>query len=156
MMSVPNGHFEFQSDGTPVPQWTGEGPDRKGVDRASQETKQNQWAHCGTSNAFIEASSTGQWNALTQGVSVTPKQTVEVSAYVWTSAQVKEGYFGVRTAGSPMPYKEVKFAALSGGYQRLSVQFWSGPASGYTIFVGFWSPGGFSWLVVDDIDVKTL
>jgi hypothetical protein len=146
MMSMPNAGFEAPTDGTPVPGWCTEGPDLKGVDRGIG------WSRSGSDDAFIEAASTGQWNAVAQHIVVPAGRTVELSAYVWTSSNVTAGYFGVRVATGRV-YSEIKFGPLD-GYQRLAVRFLSGAANNYTAFVGYWSPGS-SWLVVDDF-VTTL
>ncbi|GAA3435134.1 hypothetical protein GCM10018954_047380 [Kutzneria kofuensis] len=150
---MPNASFEAAPDGTAVPNWCTEGPDTKGVDRNAGI------AHSMANDAYIEARSTTQWNALTQNIVVPTCRTLDLSAFVWTSSNVTAGYFGVRAYPSVTPYKETKFGPLSNGYQQLSVRFASrctpddlihpGPVT-YTAFVGFWSPGGFSWLMADD------
>ncbi|MFL6145062.1 MAG: hypothetical protein ACJ72N_24750 [Labedaea sp.] len=146
MMSMPNAGFEEPADGTPVPGWCTEGPDLKGVDRGIG------WSRSGAGDVFIEAASTGQWNAVAQHVVVPPGRTVELSAYVWTSTYVTAGYFGVRDATGKV-FSEIRFGPLD-GYHRLAVRFSSGASSDYIAFVGFWSSGP-SWLVADDF-VTTL
>jgi hypothetical protein len=153
MMYMPNADFEAAADGTPVPDWCTEGPDTKGVDRGVG------YAYSNANDAYIEARSTSQWNALRQNIVVPTCHTIELSGYVWTSSNVTAGYFGVRDYPAESVHTEVKFGPLSGGYQRLAVRFTSrctptdlfqpGPVN-YSAFVGFWSPGGFSWLMVDD------
>ncbi len=148
MMFMPNAGFEDGVDGTPVPLWcSGEGPDVKGVDRGLG------WSRSGANDAYIEAMSTSQWNALKQNIVVPRDRTVELSAYVWTSGNVTAGYFGVRNRSTGAVHREIRFGPLL-GYQRLSVLFPTGGSSDYTAFVGFWSPGGFSWLVVDDFQTS--
>lgn len=150
MMLMGNAGFESPSDGSPVPQWcTGEGPDIKGVDRGTG------WAFRGSNNAYISSVSTGQWNALTQDIVVLPGQTIELSAYVLTHASVTAGYFGVRDRTTGAVYREVAFGPLM-EYTRLSVRFPSGGSSNYTAFIGYWSPGGTSWLVVDEVRTDVL
>jgi hypothetical protein len=147
MMYMPNAGFEEPAGGTAVPGWCTEGPDLKGVDRGIG------WSRSGTDDAFIEAASTGQWNALTQRIVVPAGRTVELSAYVWTSSSVTAGYFGVRDASGRV-YSETRFGPLD-GYHRLAVRFPSGASSNYMAFVGFWSPGS-SWLVTDDFVTNLL
>jgi hypothetical protein len=66
---------------------------------------------------------------------------------------VTAGYFGVRIKNTGTVYREIKFGPLY-GYQRLSVRFPSAASNEYTAFIGYWSPGGFSWLVVDDFQTN--
>lgn len=144
MMGMPNYGFEDLPDGTPVPKWCAEGPDVKGVDRGIG------WSYMEANDAYIEATSTSRWNAIRQNI-IVPQGTIELSAYAWTSDKVIDGYFGVRIKNTGTVYREIKFGPLR-GYQRLSVLF-PAPAVGaneYTAFIGYWSPGGFSWLVVDE------
>ncbi len=148
MMYMPNAGFEDPPDGTPVPSWCTEGPDVKGVDRGLG------WSYREANDAYIEATSASQWNAIRQNI-VVPQGTIELSAYAWTSDKVIAGYFGVRYKNTGIVYREVKFGPLR-GYQRLSVLF-PAPAEGaneYTAFIGYWSPGGFSWLVVDEFHTR--
>ncbi|GAA4444064.1 hypothetical protein GCM10023148_51050 [Actinokineospora soli] len=145
MMYLPNAGFEQPSDGSAVPMWcTGEGPDAKGVDRGTG------WSRTGANNAYIEAVSTGRWNAITQHVVVPAGRTVELSGYVRTSSVITAAYFGVRHKATGAVHREVRFGPLTGGYHRLAVRF-PAEVGEYTAFAGFWSPGGFSWLLVDDV-----
>ncbi|MEU4746335.1 hypothetical protein AB0G02_38555, partial [Actinosynnema sp. NPDC023658] len=156
MMSMPNANFEAAADGTAVPGWCTEGPDPKGVDRAAGV------AYTMANDAYLESWSTAQWNALAQHVVVPTCATLELGAYVWTSTNVTAGYFGVRDRPAEVVRSETRFGPLTGWYQRLSVRFpsrctaedrlYPGPVT-YTAFVGFWSPGGYSWVMVDDFTI---
>lgn len=149
MMYMVNSDFEASADGSAVPAWcTGEGPDAKGVDRGVG------WSYAGANNAYIEATTTSRWNALTQHIVVPRDDTIELAAYVRTSSSVTAGYFGVRHKATGAVHREVRFGPLNVGYQRLSVRFPSEAGNDYTAFVGYWSPGGFSWLVVDEVTTR--
>jgi hypothetical protein len=148
MMHMPNSGFEDPTNGSVAPYWCGEGPDPKGVDTSGA------YSATGANSGYLLVQQTGgRWNALTQHIVVPANDTIELSAMVRTTANVTAAYFGVRDKATSRVHTEIRFGALT-GYTRLSVRFSSGASNNYTAFVGYWSPSGLSWLVVDDFATR--
>jgi hypothetical protein len=91
--------------------WVGEG-------RAGIDIKKG-YARTGENNAW--ARNNRGWNALRQRIPLDPNKVYTIEAYVRTSGNVTDGYFGVRDA-TQKPYQEVKFGSLP-NYTKLSVTF---------------------------------
>jgi Domain of unknown function (DUF4185) len=145
------GQQRFQLVGVPLPvgpvgpPWATEGPDPHGVDSGLG------FSHGGGYNAWIHPANRASraWNAVTQDVTVAPHTRYTLTGWVQTSANLSDGYFGVRGSDGQTVLAETRFAAL-GPYTRLSVSFDSGDNDKIKIFAGYWSPGGDSWLRLDD------
>ncbi|MBB5958201.1 hypothetical protein FHS29_004809 [Saccharothrix tamanrassetensis] len=143
------GQRQFNFFGLPAPlgpveaPWTTEGPDVKGIDVGTALPRQ------GTKNAWIHPANqqTRAWNAITQDVPVRQHTRYVLTGYVQTSANLTEGYFGVRAGQNVI--SETKFGPL-GPYTRLSVTFDSGANDKVKLFTGYWAPGQDSWLRLDD------
>jgi hypothetical protein len=79
-----------------------------------------------------------------------PNRIYEVSAWIRTSANNTDGYFGLRTAAGTV-IGERSFATL-GDYTRITVTVNSGPATSLVVYAGLW-PNGDTWLQLDDVSV---
>jgi hypothetical protein len=146
-MMVVNGGFEAAPGGaTPIPGWCMEGVDTRGVDRGLGI------AYAGSNDAYIESYTPGHWNAITQHQWLEGQKFV-ARAWVRTSGNVVNAYFGVRMGGSPKVHMERRFGPLTNGWTLLEVPFSRGNLNDVTIFVGYWSPGGYSYLMVDEVSL---
>lgn len=136
-----DGGFEMQASAVVETPWVAEG--RAGIDIGRG------LAHAGRTNAWARAS-TG-WNAIRQPVRLTAGTTYVLAAFVRTSGNVRDGYFGFRDA-SQRPVAEVKFGPLP-AYTLLRVSFRPTVTGSYFVFTGFWALGQDAWIQVDDLGV---
>jgi hypothetical protein len=140
---LKDGDFEEQRrDGVSTP-WNPEG--RAGIDRSrglSFRGHNNAWARNNTG-----------WNAIRQRVFLAAGVPYTLKAFVRTSGNVGDGYFGFRDA-SQHPVSEIKFGPLA-GYKELSVQFRPARADSYYVFTGFWAPNQDAWIQVDFVRVES-
>ncbi|MFJ3202804.1 hypothetical protein [Streptomyces sp. NPDC086989] len=137
--------FEEQNSRVISAPWSGEGPDYKGIDidLGYQKT--------GRKNAFIRTSSRN-WNAVTQKVTVKPQTVYYLEGWVRTSGNYTTGYFGARgTNGRTIVQKNYGKVISNGAYQLLHMAFNSGTNTSVTLYVGYNAPGADSWVQVDDL-----
>jgi hypothetical protein len=137
-----DGGFEQQQRANICPPWQFEGTGFKGIDLDKG------LAQSGRNNAFIRTPEKA-WNGVRQFVRTKPGKPYMAEISIRTSPNVRDGYFGVRNEVGGV-VKEVKFGPLP-QYKRLVVAF-KGPArqTGVMFFVGYWGPGGDSWIQIDD------
>lgn len=134
---LKDGDFEeYRERGGP---WFAEG--KAGIDR------KRGLSYRGDNNAWIK-NSTG-WNAIKQRVNLSAGKLYTLTAFVHTSQNVSDGYFGFRDTGQH-PVSEIKFGSLS-VYKELRVQFRPTRTASYYIFVGFWAPNQDAWVLVDNM-----
>ncbi|GAB2997200.1 hypothetical protein [Saccharothrix stipae] len=144
---VLDGGFEGQpTRGLSAP-WRAEGPDPKGVD-INLGLQQS-----GRKNGFLWSAGR-TWNAITQVVPVQPHRVHVLRGWVRTSGNVTGGFFGVRAGTGAAPHTERHFTAANHvQYRLVEIPFNPGPNGEMTVFVGYWGPGGESWVQVDAISV---
>ena len=106
------------------------------------------FAHHGAGNAWVRNDT--DWNDVHQTLTVIPNRIYEVSAWIRTSANNTDGYFGLRTTAGQV-VGERSFATL-GDYTRISVTVNSGAATSLVVYAGLW-PNGDTWLQLDDVSV---
>jgi len=70
-------------------------------------------------------------------------------AFVHTSGDVREGYFGFRNKAQ-RPVAEDKFGPLP-AYKELTIQFRPRQTGLYHVFIGFWAPNPEAWIRVDHV-----
>lgn len=136
-----DGDFETQRSATVSTPWIAEG--RAGIDirrRLSYHGNNNAWARNNTG-----------WNAIRQPVRLFAGQNYTLKAFVRTSGNVTDGYFGFREQNQH-PVAEIKFGPLP-SYQELTVQFHPDATGVYNIFTGFWAPNQDAWIQIDNIRV---
>jgi hypothetical protein len=138
---LQDGDFEIQQDLRFSAFWVAEG--HAGADIAKNNSL------TGRNNAWIRNRS--GWNGMRQRLRLTPNRNYVIRAYVRTSSNFKEGYFGIRHANQAV-LSEVKFGPKS-QYQQLTVNFRTGNATEYNIFTGFWGPGEDAWVQVDNVSL---
>ncbi|SOD03339.1 hypothetical protein SAMN05216486_11034 [bacterium JGI 053] len=138
-----DGTFEAQRIGTVSAPWIAEGSAGMDVGRGL--------AHGGRNNAWARRN-TG-WNAIRQPVRLIAGVTYTLRAFVRTSENVRDGYFGFRDAAQH-PVSEVKFGPLP-AYGELRVTFRPTVTGPYNVFAGFWAPNQDAWIQVDDVRVTT-
>jgi S-formylglutathione hydrolase FrmB len=105
-------------------------------------------AHGGTGNGWVR--NTSGWNALTQTIGVTANHTYTVSAWVRTSANNADGYFGLRTTGGAV-LGETRYQRLD-NYTKVTATVNSGSNTAVVIYAGLWANGD-TWAQVDDVTV---
>jgi hypothetical protein len=136
-----DGSFERQRTGYVSAPWIAEG--RAGIDI------RRGYSQSGSNNAW--ARNTTGWNAIRQSVRLAPGTLYTLKAFVRTSANVRDGYFGFRN-WRQQPLAEIKFGPLT-SYRELQVRF--RPAStSYAIFAGFWAPNADSWIQIDNVRLE--
>jgi hypothetical protein len=138
-----DGTFEAQASAVVSTPWIAEG--RAGIDVGRG------LAHAGRTNAWARAN-TG-WNAIRQPVRLIAGVTYTLRAFVRTSGNVRDGYFGFRNAAQ-RPVAEVKFGPLP-AYTELRVTFSPTVTGAYNVFAGFWAPNQDAWIQVDDVRVTS-
>ncbi|QXE25276.1 carbohydrate-binding protein [Richelia sinica FACHB-800] len=104
----------------------------------------------GFNNAWMR--NVSGWNGLRQQVRLKPNSNYILEAYVRTSSNVTDGYFGVRDTQQKV-WSEIKFGSLP-QYTKLTLPFRTGNASTYNIFTGFWALGQDSWVQVDTYSLQ--
>ncbi|MFI6006754.1 hypothetical protein ACIA98_41530 [Streptomyces sp. NPDC051366] len=118
--TVGDSGFEQQNSRAISALWTGEGPDYKGIDIDLGYHK------TGRKNAFIRTSSRN-WNAITQKVTVKPQTVYYLEGWVRTSGNYTTGYFGARgTNGRTIVQKNYGKVISNGAHQFLHMAFNSG------------------------------
>ncbi len=109
----------------------------------------------GANNGFAWTRDTG-WQAITQYVPVPTEDCYfRFSGWVRSSPNVTAGYFGVRDAATNQVLSEVPFQRL-GAYTYLDVPVFTRCAAAVRPFVGYWGPGGDSWIQVDDLRLSRM
>lgn len=136
-----DGSFERQKSPTVGKPWIAEGV--AGIDigrKLSYREANNAWAR-----------NTTGWNAIRQQIVLTAGDNYTISAFIRTSPNVRDGYFGFRDANQ-RPVSEIKFGPLP-VYTELKVNFKADRSGKYNIFAGFWAPNADAWIQVDDVRV---
>jgi S-formylglutathione hydrolase FrmB len=105
-------------------------------------------ARTGTGNGWVRHN-TG-WNDLHQTFAVTPNRNYTISAWIRTSTNNTDGYFGLRTPGGQV-LGERKFGRFD-NYTNVTTTVNSGPNSSLVIYAGLWANGD-KWAQVDDVSV---
>ena len=138
--AAPYSNLDFEQQ--PSSYWQTEG-------RAGFDIKKG-YSFKGENNAWMR--NVSGWNGIRQQVRLKPNSNYILEAYVRTSGNVTDGYFGVRDTQQKV-WSELKFANLS-EYTKLTLQFRTGNASTYNIFTGLWALGQDSWVQVDGFSLK--
>ena len=105
----------------------------------------------GSSNGWVR--NTSGWNDLHQTLNVAANRTYRVTAWIRTSANVADGYLGLRTTAGQV-VGERRFASL-GGYTQLTVDVSSAANTSLVVYAGVWANGD-TWLQVDDVSVAAV
>lgn len=100
----------------------------------------------GPNNAFVR--NTQGWNAIRQRVVLQAGSRYTINAYVRTSSNVRDGYFGFRDSNQK-PVAEIKYGPLL-KYSPLKVSFVPAVTGNYFIFAGIWAVSGDSWAQFDN------
>ena len=80
-------------------------------------------------------------------------RTYTVTAWIRTSANNTDGYFGLRTAGGQV-LGEQRFGRLD-GYTKLRVTVNTGANTSLVLYAGLWANGD-TWFQIDDVSVAVL
>lgn len=106
------------------------------------------FAHTGIGNAWVRANA--GWNDVHQIFSVVPNRTYTVSAWIRTSGNNTDGYFGVRSVAGQV-VGEQKFGNFP-GYTNVKVTVNSGSNTHLVVYGGLWANGD-TFLQLDDVTV---
>lgn len=136
-----DGGFESQTTGTVSAPWIAEG--RAGID------VRRGLSYMGANNAW--ARSNAGWNAVRQPVHLTAGVNYSLYVAVRSSANVRDGYLGIRDA-SQSPRAEVRFGAMT-TYQVLRVNYTPSYTGTHNVFAGFWAPNQDAWIQVDAVSL---
>lgn len=140
-----DGGFELQHSATISGPWRTEGNGFKGIDLNKG------LAHSGKNNAFIRTTAK-EWNAITQFVLTKPLVNYGAEAFLRTSGNVHDGYFGIRDEVGRV-ITEVKFGPLP-AYTKVQFAFKGLPRqTGVKVFIGYWAQGQDSWLQIDGVNI---
>lgn len=134
-----DGSFERQKIDKVSPPWIAEG--RAGIDI------RRKFSHREANNAW--ARNDQGWNAIRQSLKLTAGDNYVISAFIRTSPNVQDGYFGFRDANQ-RPVAEKKFGPFP-KYTEIKVPFRPERSGTYNIFAGFWAPNVDAWIQVDDV-----
>jgi S-formylglutathione hydrolase FrmB len=104
--------------------------------------------HGGTGNGWVR--NTSGFNDLHQTIGVTANTTYAVSAWIRTSTNNADGYFGLRTASGQV-VGEQRYGRLD-GYTKVTATVNSGANTSLVIYAGLWANGD-TWAQVDDVTV---
>ena len=105
-------------------------------------------ARSGVGNGW--ARGTEGWHDVHQTIVVAPNRQYEVSGWIRTSANLADGFIGLRTPGGQV-VGERKFAS-HGGYTQVTISASSGANTSLVFFTGLWATGD-TWLHLDDVSV---
>ena len=109
------------------------------------------FARTGAGNGW--ARNTSGWNDLHQTLAVTPNRTYRVTAWIRTSANNQDSYFGLRTSSGQV-VGETRFVNL-GAYTQVTATAGSGLNTSLVVYAGLWANGD-TWLQVDDVAVTAV
>ena len=112
---------------------------------------QTTFARTGTRNGWVR-NNTG-WNAIQQTISVQANRTYRVSAYIKTSANNADGYFGLRTIGGTI-LGERRYQRQD-NYTLVTVDVNTGSNTSVVLYGGLWANGD-TWAQIDDVTTTPL
>ncbi|AKJ00188.1 uncharacterized protein DUF4185 [Archangium gephyra] len=139
---VGHAGFEQQSSSSATSPWYAEG--NAGIDRNLG------YARTGAHNAWVR-NATG-WNAIKQEVSVVPNTLYTLRAWLKTSSNFNDGYFGARMLNGGPILGETHLTQPLAGYTQVTVQFNSGANHSVELFAGLWATSD-TWMQVDDFSL---
>ena len=108
-------------------------------------------ARTGTGNGWVR--NTSGWNDLHQTITVAPNRTYAIKAWVRTSTNNADGYFGLRTTGGQV-LGEQRFGRLD-SYTALTVNVSTGSNTSVVLYGGLWANGD-TWFQIDDVSATAL
>lgn len=103
-------------------------------------------ARTGTKNGWVRNNS--GWNEIKQTITVQANRTYAVSAWIRTSTNNTDGYFGLKTASGTI-LGEKKFGRYD-GYTNVTVNVNTGSNTSVVLYGGLWANGD-TWLQIDDV-----
>jgi hypothetical protein len=144
----------FEAGSSLAPSWNVDGqPTAAGVDVDSSHS------HSGNNNGFIYDDSGAQKLVdLSQTVAVAANTPYTIIGWVDASA-ISGGFFGVRTTGGTnigatvLANTDPGPATHGADYAQYTVSFNSGNATSVVVFAGYTTPGGRSFLNLDDVSL---
>jgi hypothetical protein len=111
------------------------------------------FSHTGSRNAWVRSDNIYSWNAVKQLIQVKQFTNYTIKAYVRTSSNNTNGYFGVRAGyNGPILGTETRFGAYA-GYTQISSTFNTGFYRTVDLYVGMWPNGGDTWVQIDDVSI---
>jgi hypothetical protein len=145
---VSDGGFESQTSITSgTAPWFSEGSLSYGVDVNAGKSRS------GLDNGWI-ATSSANWGALRQTVTVTPNTNYRLVVWVRSSSNLDAGWLGAKTTGGAV-LGEVRHGQAA-GYTRYVVSFNSGSNSSVRLHIGMYGAGTSTWEQIDDVVLQQL
>ena len=108
-------------------------------------------ARTGTGNGWVR--NTSGWNDVHQTITVAANRTYAIKAWVRTSTNNADGYFGLRTTGGQV-LGEQRFGRLD-SYTSLTVNVSTGSSTSVVLYAGLWANGD-TWFQIDDVSATAL
>ncbi len=108
------------------------------------------FGHSGANNGYVR--NTSGWNALKQEVSVEPNTSYTLSAWLKTSANLNDGYFGARQLNGGAILNEIHLTASLPNYTLRTVTFNSGNNHSIELYAGTWATVD-TWMQMDDFSL---
>ncbi len=139
---VGHAGFEAQSTSSLTSPWYANGT--AGVDQNLG------FARTGANNAWINSSS--GWNAVKQEVFVEPNTNYTLSAWLKTSSNMNNGYFGARLINGGSILSEVHLTSALTSYTMEAVTFNSGNNYSVELYAGLWASSS-TWMQIDDFSL---
>jgi hypothetical protein len=140
---LADGNFEAQRSSTVSVPWIAEG--QTGIDI------RRGLSHSGGKNAWARHNE--GWNAIRQPVRLFAGVPYTLRAFIRTSQNVQDGYFGFRDEAQ-RPVSETRYGPLP-DYGELRVRFTPPTTGMYNVFAGFWAPNEDAWIQIDDVRVDS-
>jgi hypothetical protein len=88
------------------------------------------------------------WNDAHQTIAVTANRVYMITAWVRTSTNNADGYFGLRTTGGQV-LGEQRFGRLD-AYTKLTANVNTGANTSVVLYAGLWANGD-TWFQIDDV-----
>ncbi len=134
--------FESQSSSTVSSPWYLQG--NGGIDRNIGT------ARTGLNNGYVRWNS--GWNAIKQEVFVEPNTNYTLSAWLKTSTNLNDGYFGARLINGGLILSETHLTTALAIYTKKTVTFNSGNNHSIEVYAGTWATAD-TWLQMDDFSL---
>jgi hypothetical protein len=142
---IVNSGFDDQGGTSVLAPWSAEGPDTHRVEVGGGV------AHTGQNDGYIQSSSPN-WNALAQQVSVTTNTSYVLTVWVQNNFASNKGSLGVKTVNGAV-LAQTSFGSAS-TYVPVSLKFNSGTNSSITIFAGFTGQKKTYEMRLDDMSLR--
>ena len=145
---VVDGSFEDQPSEEFISPWSKRGTGDSRVEQGNGK------AHSGENSATLRGHADKEWNDIIQTVDVQPNTNYRLTAWIRTTDNFSDGYFGIRDGTNPSgKHAEVPIEATR-EYTEFTVDFNSVDNTQMTIFIGKYQWGTETLARIDDVSMK--